>query len=76
MIAGARRNEEYLYDTVIDSFNTVFTDTMSLQKAKAEFCSLKMERGELDTYSEPVVLFTPSVLFTVDDFSLNSYVDK
>ena len=34
----------------MDSFNTVFTDTMSLQKAKAEFRSLKMERGELDTY--------------------------
>ena len=34
----------------MDSFNTAFTDTMSLQKAKAEFCSLKMERGELDTY--------------------------
>ena len=50
IIAGAGRNEEYLYDTVMDSFNTVFTDTMSLQKAKAEFRSLKMERGELDTY--------------------------
>ena len=23
---------------------------MSLQKAKAEFCSIKMEKGELDTY--------------------------
>ena len=34
----------------MDSFNTAFTDTMSLQKAKAEFRSLKMERGELDTY--------------------------
>ena len=34
----------------MDSFNTVFTDTMSLQKAKAEFRSLKMERGELDMY--------------------------
>ena len=50
IIAGAGRNEEYLYDTVMDSFNTVFTDTMSLQKAKAEFRSLKMERGELDMY--------------------------
>ena len=50
MIAGAGRNEEHLYDTVMDSFNMVFTDTMSLQKVKAEFCSLKMERGELDTY--------------------------
>ena len=34
----------------MDSFNTAFTDTMSLQKAKAEFHSLKMERGELDAY--------------------------
>ena len=34
----------------MDSFNTVFTDTMSLQKAKAEFHTIKMERGELDTY--------------------------
>ena len=34
----------------MDSFNTAFTDTMSLQKAKAEFRSLKMERGELDAY--------------------------
>ena len=50
IIAGAGRNEEYLYDTVMDSFNTAFTDTMSLQKAKAEFHSLKMERGELDMY--------------------------
>ena len=37
IIAGARRNKEYLYDMVMDSFNTAFTDTMSLQKAKAEF---------------------------------------
>ena len=34
----------------MDSFNTAFTDTVSLQKAKSEFRSLKMERGELDTY--------------------------
>ena len=50
IIAGAGRNEEHLYDEVMDSFNMVFTDTMSLQKAKAEFRTLKMERGELDTY--------------------------
>ena len=48
--AGARKTEEDLYDTVMDSFNTVFTDTMSLQKAKAEFRNIKMEKGELDTY--------------------------
>ena len=50
LIAGAGRGEEHLYDTVMDSFNTAFTDTMSLQKAKAEFRSLKMEKGKLDTY--------------------------
>ena len=47
---GARRTEEHLYDIVLDSFNTVFTDMMSLQKAKAEFRTIKMEKGELDTY--------------------------
>ena len=35
---------------MIDLFNTAFTDTMSLQKAKAEFQSIKMEGGDLDTY--------------------------
>ena len=50
ILAGAGRNEEHLYDEVIDSFKTAFMDTMSLQKAKAEFCTIKMERGELDTY--------------------------
>ena len=47
IIAGAGRNEEYLYDTVMDSFNTAFTDTMSLQKAKAEFAPLKWREANL-----------------------------
>ena len=47
---GARRTEEYLYDTVMDSFNTAFMDTMSMQNAKAEFQTIKMEGGDLDTY--------------------------
>ena len=34
----------------MDSFGTAFMDTMSLQKAKAEFCTIKMDKGELDTY--------------------------
>ena len=34
----------------MDSFNTTFTDTMSLQKAKAEFHTIKMEGGDLDAY--------------------------
>ena len=47
---GASRREEYLYDTIIDSFNSAFTDTMSKQKAKSEFQTIKMEGGDLDTY--------------------------
>ena len=35
---------------MIDSFNTAFMDTMSLQRAKAEFQPIKMEGGDLDTY--------------------------
>ena len=50
ILAGAGRNEEHLYDEVMDSFKTAFTDTMSLQKAKAEFRTIKMEKGELDMY--------------------------
>ena len=48
--AGARITEEYLYDTVMGLFNTTFTDTMSMQKAKAEFQNIKMEGGDLDAY--------------------------
>ena len=50
LLAGGRRTDEYLYDTIMESFNTAFTDTMSLQKAKAEFQSIKMEGCDLDTY--------------------------
>ena len=50
LLQGARRTEENLYDTVMDSFNTTFTDTMSLQKAKAEFHTIKMEGGDLAAY--------------------------
>ena len=46
----ARRTKEYLYNTVMESFNTAFTDTMSMQKAKAEFQSIKMEGGNLDMF--------------------------
>ena len=48
--SGARKTEEHLYDTVMDSFSTAFTDTMSLQIAKAEIRTIKMDKGELDTY--------------------------
>ena len=50
LMTGGRKTNEHLYDSVLDSFNTAFTDTMSLQKAKAEFQTIKMEGGNLDTY--------------------------
>ena len=50
LLAGGRKTDKYLYNTIMESFNTTFTDTMSLQKAKAEFWSIKMEGGNLDTY--------------------------
>ena len=50
LLAGGRKADKHQYDAVIESFNTAFTDTMSLQKAKAEFQTLKMEGGDLDTY--------------------------
>ena len=50
LLVGGRKTDEYLYNTVMESFNTAFTDTMSLQKAKAEFQSIKMEGGNLDGY--------------------------
>ena len=49
-MAGGRKTDKHLYNSVMDSFNTAFTDTMSLQKAKAEFQTIKMEQGDLDTY--------------------------
>ena len=50
LMAGGRKTDEHLYDSVLDSFNTAFTDTMSLQKAKAEFQTIRMEGGDLDMY--------------------------
>ena len=47
---GANPREEYLYDTVEQAFQTAFTDTMSVQRAKAEFQEVKMEQGDLDGY--------------------------
>ena len=34
----------------MDLFNTAFMDMMSMQKAKAEFQTIKMEGGDLDTF--------------------------
>ena len=47
---GADPNEEYLYDSVEMVFTNAFTDTMSVQRVKAEFQDVKMEQGNLDTY--------------------------
>jgi hypothetical protein len=47
---GALPTEEFLYDTVEAAFRSAFTDTMSVQRAKAEFHLVSMERGDLDGY--------------------------
>jgi hypothetical protein len=47
---GALPSEEFLYDTIEAVFRSAFTDTMSIQRAKAEFHLISMERGDLDGY--------------------------
>jgi hypothetical protein len=47
---GALPTEEFLYDTIEAAFQSAFTDTMSVQRAKAEFHLISMERGDLDGY--------------------------
>ena len=43
-------HKEYLYETVEQVFQTAFTDTMSMQRVKAEFQEVRMEQGDLDGY--------------------------
>jgi hypothetical protein len=47
---GALPTEEFLYDTIKAAFRSAFTDTMSVQRAKAEFHLISMERGDLNGY--------------------------
>jgi hypothetical protein len=47
---GANPEEEFLYDTIKAAFRSAFTDTMSVQRAKAEFQAVSMEHGDLDGY--------------------------
>jgi hypothetical protein len=47
---GALLTEEFLYDIVEAAFRSAFTDTMSVQRAKAEFHLISMEHSDLDGY--------------------------
>jgi hypothetical protein len=47
---GALPSEEFLYDTIEAAFRSAFTNTMSIQRAKAEFHLISMECGDLDGY--------------------------
>jgi hypothetical protein len=47
---GALPSEEFLYDTIEAAFRSAFTDTMSVQRVKAEFHLISMERGDLNGY--------------------------
>jgi hypothetical protein len=48
--ARALPTEEFLYDTIEAVFRSAFTDTMSVQRAKAEFHLISMKRGDLNGY--------------------------
>ena len=71
---GANPWEEYLYKMVEQAFQMVFTDTMSVQQAKAEFQEVCMEHGDLDGYInkfEHLVQLTGyglNTLFILDKF--------
>jgi hypothetical protein len=47
---GALSSKEFFYDTIEAAFRSAFTDTMSVQRAKAEFHLISMECGDLDGY--------------------------
>jgi hypothetical protein len=47
---GALPTKEFLYDTIEAAFRSAFTDTMSVQRAKAEFHLISMDCGDLDGY--------------------------
>ena len=51
----------------MESFNTAITDTMSMQKAKAEFQSIKMEGGNLDTYIAKFEMLTRLAGYELQD---------
>ncbi|KAH9050400.1 hypothetical protein EDB83DRAFT_2317165 [Lactarius deliciosus] len=50
LMQGASTRDEYLYDTVLDAFREAFTDTMSVQKAKHNIQTIRMDKGDLDKY--------------------------
>jgi hypothetical protein len=49
--SGGRKTNEFIWDTVIHDFATLFQDIMSAERAEAALNQLKMQGGKLDFYS-------------------------
>jgi hypothetical protein len=49
--SGGRKTDEFIWDTVIHDFATLFQDIMSAERAEAALNQLKMQGGKLDFYT-------------------------
>jgi hypothetical protein len=49
--SGGRKTDEFIWDTVIHDFATLFQDIMSAEQAEAALNQLKMQGGKLDFYT-------------------------
>lgn len=73
---GNLPEEEYLYDTVMDKFCDAYTDTMSVQKAKRDIRTLKMEKGDIDTYVAEFEKLARMANYTLDEPAvLEQFID-
>jgi hypothetical protein len=48
---GGRKTDEFIWDTVIHDFATLFQDIMSAERAEAALNQLRMQGGKLDFYT-------------------------
>jgi hypothetical protein len=51
LTSGGRKTDEFIWDTVIHDFATLFQDIMSAERAEAALNQLKMQGGKLDFYT-------------------------
>jgi hypothetical protein len=49
--SGGSRNDEFIWDTVMQEFATTFQDLMSQERAESKLKTLRMEGGNLDEYT-------------------------
>jgi hypothetical protein len=51
LTSGGCKTDEFIWDTVIHDFATLFQDIMSAERAEAALNQLKMQGGKLDFYT-------------------------